>query len=188
MAQPALDFFKKRAILIKAEPIEGTDAVPLPATDGFQFFEGSSSTEFDSVDRMIDKPHFVPSPLEGEGDSRGTRGGERGAGRAIVVSPDGMAVGEAPLSPGHAGARLSPSPSGGEGVVGRVFINADQFFDNVPEIAWNFQIGGYQPAQKWLKDRKGRALGFDDVRHYAKIIKILAETDRIMKEIVLPQG
>jgi hypothetical protein len=141
-----------------------------------------------SGDGVIDKPHFVPSPLEGEGDSRGTRGGERGAGRAIVVSPDGMAVGEAPLSPGHAGARLSPSPSGGEGVVGRVFINADQFFDNVPEIAWNFQIGGYQPAQKWLKDRKGRALGFDDVRHYAKIIKILAETDRIMKEIVLPQG
>ena len=71
---------------------------------------------------------------------------------------------------------------------GQVYINADQFFDNVPEIAWNFHIGGYQPAQKWLKDRKGRALGFDDVRHYAKIIKILAETDRIMKEIVLPLG
>ncbi|WP_183576547.1 type ISP restriction/modification enzyme [Mucilaginibacter sp. X5P1] len=26
----------------------------------------------------------------------------------------------------------------------------------MPEIAWLFYIGGYQPAQKWLKDRKGR--------------------------------
>ena len=32
----------------------------------------------------------------------------------------------------------------------------------------------------------GRALSFDDVMHYQKIIKILCETDRIMREIVLP--
>jgi hypothetical protein len=49
-----------------------------------------------------------------------------------------------------------------------------------------FHIGRYQPAQKWMKDRKGRALSFDDFRHYQKIIKILCETDRIMKEIKLP--
>ena len=36
----------------------------------------------------------------------------------------------------------------------RVYINADQYFENVPESAWKFHIGGYQPAQKWLKDRK----------------------------------
>ena len=53
-------------------------------------------------------------------------------------------------------------------------------------FAWEFHIGGYQPAQKWLKDRKGRALSFDDVIHYQKIIKILIETDRIMREIELP--
>lgn len=47
-------------------------------------------------------------------------------------------------------------------------------------MSWGFPIGGYQPAQKWLKDRKGRALSYDDIRHYQKIIKILAETDRIM--------
>lgn len=52
-------------------------------------------------------------------------------------------------------------------------------------IAWEFHIGGYQPAQKWLKDRKGRALSFDDVVHYQKIIKILSETDRIMRESIL---
>ncbi len=69
---------------------------------------------------------------------------------------------------------------------GKVWINPHQYFANVPPIAWEFHIGGYQPAQKWLKDRKGRTLSWDDIRHYRKIIKILAETDRIMKEIELP--
>jgi predicted helicase len=69
---------------------------------------------------------------------------------------------------------------------GRVAISDAQGFDNVPEIAWNFYIGGYQPAQKWLKDRKGRELSFEDIKHYQKIIKILSETDRIMKTIEMP--
>lgn len=64
-----------------------------------------------------------------------------------------------------------------------VYINETQYFANVPEVAWNFYIGGYQPAQKWLKDRKDRALGFEDILHYQKIIVALTETDRIMKEI-----
>ena len=66
---------------------------------------------------------------------------------------------------------------------GKVYINKDQYFDNVPEVAWNFYIGGYQPAQKWLKDRKGRTLTLEDLRHYAKIILALTETDRLMKAI-----
>jgi predicted helicase len=66
---------------------------------------------------------------------------------------------------------------------GKVFINTEQYFGNVPEVAWNFYIGGYQPAQKWLKDRKGRTLTNTDIEHYQKIIVALAETNRIMKEI-----
>ncbi len=66
---------------------------------------------------------------------------------------------------------------------GKVYINSTQYFGNVSEIAWNFYIGGYQPAQKWLKDRKGRELTPDDVEHYSKIVIVLKETDRIMKEI-----
>jgi predicted helicase len=66
---------------------------------------------------------------------------------------------------------------------GKVYINETQCFDNVPEVAWNFYIGGYQPAQKWLKDRKDRKLEFDDIAHYQKIIVALFETDRLMKEI-----
>lgn len=72
---------------------------------------------------------------------------------------------------------------------GRVYINGKgdtgQFFDAVPSVSWGFYIGGYQPAQKWLKDRKGRSLSWDDILHYQKIIKILADTDRIMKDISL---
>ncbi len=68
-------------------------------------------------------------------------------------------------------------------VVGKVYINETQYFENVPEVAWNFYIGGYQPAQKWLKDRKERKLEFDDIAHYQKIIVALTETDRLMKEI-----
>ena len=52
----------------------------------------------------------------------------------------------------------------------RVYINSEQYFENVPESAWNFYIGGYQPAQKWLKDRKGMTLDFKDVKHYQSII------------------
>ncbi|KPQ00279.1 MAG: putative helicase [Bacteroidetes bacterium HLUCCA01] len=66
---------------------------------------------------------------------------------------------------------------------GKVYINETQYFDNVPQVAWEFYIGGYQPAQKWLKDRKDRKLEFDDILHYQKIIVALSETDRLMKEI-----
>ncbi|MCK9450571.1 MAG: hypothetical protein M0Q90_02680 [Bacteroidales bacterium] len=68
---------------------------------------------------------------------------------------------------------------------GKVYINENQYFDNVPPIAWEFYIGGYQPAQKWLKDRKNRKLEFEDVQHYQKIIVALSETDRLMQAIDL---
>jgi len=66
---------------------------------------------------------------------------------------------------------------------GKVYINSEQYFGDIPEVAWNFYIGGYQPAQKWLKDRKGHKLSNADIEHYQKIIIVLTETDRIMKEI-----
>ena len=65
----------------------------------------------------------------------------------------------------------------------KVRINGNQYFANVPTEAWEFYIGGYQPAQKWLKDRKGRALSFDDIEHYRKIIAVLLRTAELMQEI-----
>lgn len=85
---------------------------------------------------------------------------------------------------------ITTYPVGGSNIVekvtykdGKVFINKEQYFGDVPELAWNFYIGGYQPAQKWLKDRKGRTLNNSDIEHYQKMIVALAETGRIMGEI-----
>lgn len=87
-------------------------------------------------------------------------------------------------------AYITQYPIDGDNVVGKirfedgkVWINETQYFDNVSETAWEFYIGGYQPAQKWLKDRKARTLNFEDIFHYQKIIVALTETDRLMKEI-----
>lgn len=66
---------------------------------------------------------------------------------------------------------------------GCVYFDKAKVFENVPGVAWNFYIGGYQPAQKWLKDRKGRTLSEDDIKHYRQIIHALLETDRLMKEL-----
>ena len=71
----------------------------------------------------------------------------------------------------------------GEDISGKVYINKTQYFGNVPELAWNFYIGGYQPAQKWLKDRKNRTLTYDDISHYRKIIAILIETHKLMQKL-----
>ena len=70
-----------------------------------------------------------------------------------------------------------------DGYSGNIWINETQCFVGVPTKAWEFYIGGYQPAQKWLKDRKGRTLSFDDIEHYRKIISVLIETKAIMDKI-----
>lgn len=66
---------------------------------------------------------------------------------------------------------------------GRVWINKEQYFENVLPEVWAFYIGGYQVCQKWLKDRKGRKLAFGDLAHYQRIVAALAETIRLMSEI-----
>ena len=68
-------------------------------------------------------------------------------------------------------------------VNGKVYINDEQYFDHVPEEAWGMFIGGYQPAQKWLKDRKGRTLSLDDIEHYQAIIPALMRTRALMQKL-----
>jgi len=83
-------------------------------------------------------------------------------------------------------------PVKGDNVVGkvgytendrRVWINKTQYFGGVPTTVWKFHIGGYQVCDKWLKDRKGRALSYDDIIHYQEIIVALKETIRLMQEM-----
>ena len=74
---------------------------------------------------------------------------------------------------------------------GRVYISANgkkggkrgQYFEGIAPEVWEFRIGGYQPMDKWLKDRKGRTLSFDDQSHYMKIAVALQETIRLMENV-----
>lgn len=75
---------------------------------------------------------------------------------------------------------------------GKVMINASRWFEDVPKATWEFHVGGYQPCEKWLKDRaakggkkqsEGRVLTDEDVLHYRRMIVALTETRRIMAEI-----
>lgn len=66
---------------------------------------------------------------------------------------------------------------------GRVWINTTQYFEGVPKEVWEFHVGGYQVCAKWLKDRKGRKLTYDDLTHYQQIISALAETIKLMGNI-----
>jgi len=76
-----------------------------------------------------------------------------------------------------------PQPDGADRHAGQVWINDRQYFEPVSPEAWSFPIGGYQPAERWLKDRIGRTLGYDDMSAYARIIHALGETRRLMGEI-----
>ncbi|MCA9936393.1 MAG: N-6 DNA methylase, partial [Anaerolineales bacterium] len=75
---------------------------------------------------------------------------------------------------------VEPTPMGHPG---RVFINKTQFFEGIDPDVWEFQIGGYQPLDKWLKDRRGRKLSFDDIIHYQRIVVALQHTQRLMTAI-----
>ena len=71
----------------------------------------------------------------------------------------------------------------GTATTGSVAINATQSIDGIPEEAWNYTIGGHAVAKKWLKDRKGRSLSFDELQHYASVISAITATIRIEEEI-----
>ncbi len=66
---------------------------------------------------------------------------------------------------------------------GRGYINEEQYFEGVRPEVWEFHVGGYQVCAKWLKDRKGRELSFDEIEHYCKTTEALKQTIRIMAEI-----
>lgn len=66
---------------------------------------------------------------------------------------------------------------------GRVYLNAEQYFDGVPSAVWDFHVGGYQVAHKWLKDRKGRLLTFDELQHYRRVVAALDETLAVQAQI-----
>nr|WP_319418896.1 type ISP restriction/modification enzyme [Pleurocapsa sp. FMAR1] len=67
--------------------------------------------------------------------------------------------------------------------LGKVWINKTQYFDGVSPEVWDFYIGGYQVCDKWLKDRKGRTLSYEDLIHYQNTVSAISETIKLMESI-----
>ena len=65
----------------------------------------------------------------------------------------------------------------------RVYINKTQYFEGVEQEVWDYQIGGYQVLDKWLKDRKKRILNLDDIKHYCRVVTAISKTIEIHGEI-----
>jgi hypothetical protein len=85
-----------------------------------------------------------------------------------------------------------PEPGTGKPLAsGRVYMSKNdpqsgdkgQYFEGVPPEVWSFQIGGYQVCEKWLKDRRGRTLTYEDLEHYQRVVTAIKETIRLMAEI-----
>ena len=70
-----------------------------------------------------------------------------------------------------------------DGHPGKVWVNTKQYFYGVAPEVWNFTIGGYAPAHKWLKERKGHVLLLTDINCYCRICAALAATSHLMARI-----
>ncbi len=95
----------------------------------------------------------------------------------------GKAVPSYPVDGGHLVEKVEYLVEKDKPEQGRVYINKAEYFEGVPPEVWEFHVGGYQVCQKWLKDRKGRALSFDDIKHYQRIVAALAETIVLMDQV-----
>jgi predicted helicase len=103
--------------------------------------------------------------------------------RLHLMEKHGLNSTSYPISGNHIVDKVSYTEPGQGAELGRVWINKTQYFEGVPPEVWNFHIGGYQVCQKWLKDRKGRQLTYDDLTHYQHIVSALSDTIRLMAEI-----
>ena len=65
----------------------------------------------------------------------------------------------------------------------RMYVNRTQYFGPVPLDIYEYRIGGYQVCQKWLKDRKERRLGLDDIRTYCRMVTAIDHTLTIQHQI-----
>jgi predicted helicase len=100
-----------------------------------------------------------------------------------LMEKQGDSITSYPISDEHLVENVRYTEPGQGAKKGRVWINKTQYFEGIPPEIWNFHIGGYQVCQKWLKDRKGRQLSSDDIKHYQEIVSALSETIRLMAEI-----
>ncbi|HEY1197902.1 MAG TPA: type ISP restriction/modification enzyme [Thermoplasmata archaeon] len=135
----------------------------LPLTSSQELFAalasaGEELTELHLLRRPVTDPNPVGFPV---------------AGTDVVDAPYPRFRKSTP----NAGSSSAPAEEG------RVSINAHQYFRPVESEVWEFSVGGYRPCEKWLKDRQGRELSFDDKTHFAKIVSAIRATLRTISRI-----
>lgn len=65
----------------------------------------------------------------------------------------------------------------------KVYISDQRYFESVIPEVWEYVIGGYQVCDKWVKDRKGKTLSVEDIKHYSAIVSALKKTIDIQEKI-----
>ncbi len=148
-----------------------TDFPRVPSVDDPELFRALAG-----LGRRLTAAHLLESPPPGE------------LGASFPVTGDNLVERGYPkyYAPGD-------TPPGETAPIGRgrVYISANvrqggkrgQYFEGIQPEVWEFQIGGYQPLDKWLKDRRGRTLSFDDCNHYRRITAALLDTIGLMAEV-----
>jgi predicted helicase len=95
----------------------------------------------------------------------------------LQAAPPSMLALSFPVAGSNEIARRHPRyTSATADAAGRIYINADQYIEGVPEDVWEFRVGGFQVAQKWLNERVERTLNYDDLTHYQSVLQAIART------------
>lgn len=126
----------------------------VPFTPEKEIFETLSALGTDLVKAHLLKNPTQPSPT-GEGKKETPLPSVHfiGEGNNVVLKPD-FRIGTDEKS-------------------GRLYINATQYFEEITSEVFTFKIGGYQPMEKYLKDRKGRILTLDEIETVENIAKAI---------------
>ncbi len=68
-----------------------------------------------------------------------------------------------------------------------IHINEKAYWQNVPEVAWEYRIGGFQVCKKWLSYRTervlGRSLETEEVRIFADIVRRISAIILLQKKL-----
>lgn len=157
--------------------IDNLDNEPFPESimDYFYAILYSPSYRSKFKEQLLKGFPFIPVPKNSEDFERLARVGKELRELHLLIN---VTPGDYPLNGEGDNIIEAVSYSNGD-----VYINRNQYFSNVPKNAWNFYIGGYQPAQRWLTERKGRALNYKDIEHYQRTITVLSETERLMEKL-----
>jgi hypothetical protein len=156
-----------KALAEKGEELVSLHLMESPKLDNFiTRFPVSGSNQVDKVRYEERRPQSRPPGLPASVTLREAKG---------LAVPEGAGETARFFAPLRMTSSAAPR--------GRVYINKDQYFEGIAPEVWNFQVGGYQVLNKWLKDRKGRELSYEDIAHYQRIVVALNETIRLMAEI-----